>query len=75
MRSKIALSNLSPGQTVQEAWERGDLQWLRQAHALIETVLIYPKRPGDQKMRFRQWVFNLSAWTSAGKRDLESLLF
>jgi DNA invertase Pin-like site-specific DNA recombinase len=47
------------GQSVREAWEKGDLQWRRQlVDVLVDKVLIYPKQPGDGKCRYKQWIFN-----------------
>ncbi|MDI3211746.1 recombinase family protein [Arthrobacter sp. AL12] len=46
-------------QSVREAWDYGDLHWRRQlVDVLVEKVLIYPKRPGDGKARYKQWIFN-----------------
>ena len=47
------------GKTLQEAWEENGLEWRRKLlHSLIESIYVYPKQPGDGKIKYKNWIFN-----------------
>lgn len=57
--SKATIANIPAGQSVQEAWDKADLPWrIQLVDALIDKVLIHPKQMGDQKYRYKDYIFN-----------------
>jgi DNA invertase Pin-like site-specific DNA recombinase len=59
LTSKAILAGVPVGKTVEETWNKADLEWKRHLlDTVIEKVLIYPKQKGDGKSRYKQWIFN-----------------
>ncbi|WP_437770591.1 recombinase family protein [Arthrobacter sp. KNU40] len=59
LTSKAILAGVPVGKTVEDTWNKADLEWKRHLlDTVIEGVYIYPKQPGDGKARYKQWIFN-----------------
>lgn len=59
LTSRAIIANVPVGQTLRETWDKADLEWKRQlVDAVIDKVLIYPRRLGDGKAKYKQWIFN-----------------